>query len=112
MGGRLTSRCPRKNGGIPSSLWCGRPLGWLGSSHDDAAPQAAEPWSDSLTATPGQRLTVPDSLTALTAPTASDSNTRQLRQHLTATEPLACQTCTRQHPTALTAPDSWSDRGT
>ena len=27
----------------------------------------AEPWSDSLTATPGQRLTVPDSLTALTA---------------------------------------------
>ena len=31
-----------------------------------------EPWSDSLTANPGQRLTVPDSLTALTAlsPTA------------------------------------------
>ena len=28
---------------------------------------AAEPWSDSLTANPGQRLTVPDSLTALTA---------------------------------------------
>ena len=27
----------------------------------------AEPWSDSLTANPGQRLTVPDSLTALTA---------------------------------------------
>ena len=26
-----------------------------------------EPWSDSLTANPGQRLTVPDSLTALTA---------------------------------------------
>mmetsp|Transcript_7531 Transcript_7531/g.22229 ORF Transcript_7531/g.22229 Transcript_7531/m.22229 type:complete len:82 (+) Transcript_7531:212-457(+) len=27
----------------------------------------SEPWSDSLTANPGQRLTVPDSLTALTA---------------------------------------------
>ena len=76
----------------------------------------------SLTAPRQHHLTAPDSnsptsdssssLTALTAPTASDSNTRQLRQHLTATEPLACQTCTRQHPTALTAPDSWSDRGT
>ena len=76
----------------------------------------------SLTALRQHHLTAPDSnsptsdssssLTALTAPTASDSNTRQLRQHLTATEPLACQTCTRQHPTALTAPDSWSDRGT
>ena len=32
MGERLTSRCPRKNGGIPSSLWCGRPFGWLDSS--------------------------------------------------------------------------------
>ena len=32
----------------------------------DAADEA-EPWSDSLTANPGQRLTVPDSLTALTA---------------------------------------------
>ena len=31
------------------------------------ASRKAEPWSDSLTATPGQRLTVPDSLTALTA---------------------------------------------
>ena len=29
--------------------------------------QHPEPWSDSLTANPGQRLTVPDSLTALTA---------------------------------------------
>ena len=76
----------------------------------------------SLTAPRQHHLTAPDSnsppsdssssLTALTAPTASDSNTRQLRQHPTATEPLACQTCTRQHPTALTAPDSWSDRGT
>ena len=28
---------------------------------------SSEPWSDSLTANPGQRLTVPDSLTALTA---------------------------------------------
>ena len=27
----------------------------------------SEPWSDSLTANPGQRLTVPDSPTALTA---------------------------------------------
>ena len=32
-----------------------------------AAERLAEPWSDSLTANPGQRLTVPDSLTALTA---------------------------------------------
>jgi len=32
-----------------------------------AAEHSAEPWSDSLTANPGQRLTVPDSLTALTA---------------------------------------------
>ena len=32
MGERSTSRCPRKNGGIPSSLWCGRPFGWLDSS--------------------------------------------------------------------------------
>ena len=30
-------------------------------------PSEPEPWSDSLTANPGQRLTVPDSLTALTA---------------------------------------------
>ena len=30
-------------------------------------PARPEPWSDSLTASPGQRLTVPDSLTALTA---------------------------------------------
>ena len=34
-----------------------------------ASPATAlpEPWSDRLTANPGQRLTVPDSLTALTA---------------------------------------------
>ena len=32
-----------------------------------AVRAGAEPWSDSLTANPGQRLTVPDSLTALTA---------------------------------------------
>ena len=76
----------------------------------------------SLTAPRQHHLTAPDSnsptsdssssLTALTAPTASDSNTRQLRQHPTATDPLDCQTRTRQHLTALTAPDSWSDRGT
>ena len=76
----------------------------------------------SLTAPQQHHLTAPDStgptsdssssLTAPTAPTASDSNTRQLRQHPTATDPLDCQTRTRQHPTALTAPDSWSDRGT
>ena len=76
----------------------------------------------SLTAPRQHHLTAPDSnsptsdssssLTALTAPTASDSNTRQLRQHPTATDHLACQTRTRQHLTALTAPDSWSDRGT
>ena len=40
-----------------------------GSFKEDQHTQASpsEPWSDSLTATPGQRLTVPDSLTALTA---------------------------------------------
>ena len=33
----------------------------------DHSTGISEPWSDSLTANPGQRLTVPDSLTALTA---------------------------------------------
>ena len=38
----------------------------------------AEPWSDSLTANPGQRLTVPDSPTALTALCFSDSLTARI----------------------------------
>ena len=32
MGERSTSRCPRKNGVIPSSLWCEGPFGRLDSS--------------------------------------------------------------------------------
>ena len=56
-----------------------RLLGLPAASHNTAREQTdvvdvatvavhdPEPWSDSLTANPGQRLTVPDSLTALTA---------------------------------------------
>ena len=38
-----------------------------GGPGEEKTGPATEPWSDSLTATPGQRLTVPDSPTALTA---------------------------------------------
>ena len=38
----------------------------------------AEPWSDSLTANPGQRLTVPDSLTALTALSLTEADSTYL----------------------------------
>ena len=49
-------------------LAAGSNRGRLMPSRSDAGRAArAEPWSDRLTANPGQRLTVPDSLTALTA---------------------------------------------
>ena len=77
-------------------------------SGPDSAPRQHQPTAPDSTGVSDSS----SSPTALTAPTASDSNTRQLRQHPTATEPLDCQTRTRQHPTSLTAPDSWSDRVT
>ena len=46
---------------LPGALGAGQGL------PPETGMKSPEPWSDSLTANPGQRLTVPDSLTALTA---------------------------------------------
>ncbi|EOD10062.1 hypothetical protein EMIHUDRAFT_216233 [Emiliania huxleyi CCMP1516] len=52
------------------------------ASEPAALTSLAEPWSDSLTATPGQRLTVPDSLTALTALSLTEASSAEFFEEI------------------------------